>query len=62
MLPNLQKEVDLEDPTPWIDQVYLGSTQREAKVDPKTVQSQTELFKNLWTTMEADEKDQTKEK
>ena len=56
-----QKEVDLEDPTPLIDQVYWGYTQRSAKVDPQAVQSKTELFKKLTTTREADEKDQTKE-
>ena len=30
----MQKEVDLEDQTPLIDQVYWGCPQREAKVDP----------------------------
>ena len=52
----LQKEIDLEYPTPVIDQVYLGCTQREAMVDPQAVHSETDLFKKLTTTREADEK------
>ena len=52
----LQKEIDLEYPTPVIDQVYLGCTQREAMVDPQAVHSETDLFKKLTTTKEADEK------
>ena len=54
-----QKEIDFEDQTPLSDQVYLGCTQREAKVHPQAVQSKIELFKKLTTTREADEKDQT---
>ena len=60
----LQKEIDLADPTPFIDQVYLGCTQREAKVDPHVVQSKNELFTQLTRTREtreADDKFQTKE-
>ena len=30
----MQKEIDLEDQTPLLDQVFLVCTQREAKVDP----------------------------
>ena len=55
------KEVNLEDPTPLIDPLYLGCTERDAKVDPQAVQSKTELFKKLTTTKEADEKDETNE-
>ena len=58
----MQKEINLEDPTPFLDHVHLGCTQRVAKVDPQAVQSKTELFKKLTTTKEADEKDSTKEK
>ena len=57
----LQKEIDIEDPTPLIDHVYLGCTQREAKVDLHAVQSQTGLFKKLTTTRKADQKVQAKE-
>ena len=41
--------------------MYLGCTQREAKVDLRAVQAKTALVKKLTTTKEADEKDQTKE-
>ena len=58
----LQIETDLEDPTPFIDQVYLSCTQKEAKVDPRAVHSKNELFNKLRRTREADEKDQTKGK
>ena len=40
-----KKKIDLEDPTPFIDQVYAGCTYREAKVDALAVQSKTELLK-----------------
>ena len=39
----------------------LGCTEREAKVDPQAVQSETEVFKKLTTTSEADEQDQTED-
>ena len=57
----LQKDIDLEDPTPLTDEVDLGCTQREAEVNPQAAQPNTEWFKKLTTTMEADEKGQTKE-
>ena len=41
----LQKEIDLEDPTPSEDQVYSGCTEREAKVDPQAVQSKNIRWK-----------------
>ena len=56
----LRKESDLGDPTPSIDQVYLGCSEREAKVDLQAIQSKTELFKKITTTREAEEKHQTK--
>ena len=31
MWDNLMKQVDLEEPTPLLDQVFLGCTQRECK-------------------------------
>ena len=43
----LQIEIDIENPTPSIDQVYLSCTQREAKVDPRAVHSKNELFNKL---------------
>ena len=48
----LQKDIDLEDPTPWIDRVYLGCTQRQAKMNHQGVQSKAELNKKLTTTGE----------
>ena len=42
--------------------MFSGCTQREAKADPQVVQSETDSFKILQTTREADEKDDTKEK
>ena len=57
-----QKEVDLQDPTPLIDQVCLGCTDWDAKVHPQAVQSKTEVFKKLTTTRKSDEEDQTEEK
>ena len=56
MWNNQQHEIDLEDPMPLIDQVYLGCSQREAMVDPQAVHSETDLFKQLTTKREADEK------
>ena len=56
-----QKDIDLEDPTPLLDQVYLGCAQWQAKVDHQAVQSKTESFKKLTMAREADEKDQRKE-
>ena len=53
---NQQNEIDLEDSTPLIDQVYLGCTQKDVLVHLQTVQSQTELFRKLVTTRETDEK------
>ena len=61
MWTNLQKDIDHEDPTPLIDQVFQGCTQVDAEVDPQAVQSKTELFKTLTPTGETDEKDQTNE-
>ena len=52
----LQEENDPEHPTPIIDQVYSGCTQREAKVDPRAVQFNTVLFKKLATRRGAAEK------
>ena len=40
----LQKEIVFEDATSLMDQVYLGCTQRDAKVDLQTVLSKTKLF------------------
>ena len=58
---SLQAENDIEEPTPIMNQGYLGSALREAKVNPQAVQSIAELFKRITTAEPTDEKDQTKE-
>ena len=37
----LRREIDLEDPTPWLNQEYLGCTQREAEADHRAVQARS---------------------
>ena len=51
----------MEDPTPIMTQGYLGSAQREAKVNRQAVQPTGELFKRITAAEPTDEKDQTKE-
>ena len=58
---SLQKDIGLENPTPLMNQVFLGCTQKEATVDDQAVQSKTEWFKKLTTIREVDVEDQTKE-
>ena len=41
------KQVDLEELTPLLDQVYLWCTQREGKPNPKTAQENKNMFKSL---------------
>ena len=43
----LHNEIDFEAPTPFLDQVYLGCTQREATCDLPAVRSKTELSKKV---------------
>ena len=49
MWKSLRKDIDLEDPTPMINQVY-------AKVNQQAVQSKNELLKSLQTSAEIGEK------
>ena len=57
----LQKDIDLEPPTPSIEQVYLGCTEREGNVKHKAVQLKSELSEKRTTTRETEEIDQTEE-
>ena len=52
MWKHLLKEVDFENPTPSMDQVCSGCTQRDAIVDPQAVQFGTESVKKPTTTKE----------
>ena len=47
MWHKLMKQVDLEEPTPLLDQVYLGCTQRECKPNQKIVQENKTLIESL---------------
>ena len=40
----LRKNIELEDPIPLVDQVYLVCTQRAATVDEEAIRTQTEMF------------------
>ena len=44
MWATLRKEVGLDDPVSFIDQVHLGSTQREAKVNNRIVMDKQKVF------------------
>ena len=46
----LRKEIDPEDPTPLLNQLHLGCTQREAEVDHHAVQAKAHLFRRFTTT------------
>ena len=41
---------DLEGLAPLLDQIYLGCTQHEAKVDPETLRMKSDLFRGTPTT------------
>ena len=56
----LEREIELEDSTSVATRVYLGCTQRDAKVNPQAVQSKKELFKRLTTNDAVEGKDLTK--
>ena len=50
----LRKKIDSDDPTPLIDLVYLGCTQRAATIDEASIKAKTELFPII-TTSDVDE-------
>ena len=47
---NLRKKIDLEDPTPLIDQVFLRCTQRAATNNEETIRTKTEMFQRTTTS------------
>ena len=55
-----QEEIDIENPTPLMNPVHLGCTQREAEVDHQTFQSKPKFFKRIAATR-VPEDTQTKE-
>ena len=54
-----RKEVDLEDPTPLLNEIFFGCTQREAEVDHHAVQAKADLFRRITSTEVTDEKKET---
>ena len=50
MWKSLRKDVDLEYPTTWLDQVFVGCTQRETEVHQHAVQAKADLFGRITTT------------
>ena len=61
MWQSLKREIAVAEPTPIVNQVSLGCTQREARVDMGVVQSKSEFRKRLTTSGTTDEMDLTKE-
>ena len=47
MRQRLMQQVDLEKPTQVLDQVYLGCTQRDCKLNKKLVDERTQMFESL---------------
>ena len=43
----LRKNVDLEEPTPPLDQVFLACTQRDCKTNKRIVEENRNLFESL---------------
>ena len=46
----LRRDIDLEDPTPLLNQVYLGCTQSEAAVESCSSSGQSGLSRRITTT------------
>ena len=44
MLKKLMKHVDLDEPTPFLDHVDLGCTQRECELNKYTVEKHKDMF------------------
>ena len=57
----LQKGID-ESPVPVLNQVYLGCTQREPKVDHEAVQSKADSFRRITTNEVTNDKSNPKYK
>ena len=46
MCKKLMKNVDIEDPTSYLDHVYLGCTQRQCKPDDTIIEQQKKIFES----------------
>ena len=46
MWRKLMKNVDLDEPTSFLDHVYLGCTERECKVNEKVIDQYREMFES----------------
>ena len=46
MWKKLMKHVDLDEPTSFLDHVYLGSTQRECKPNETIIEQHTQMFES----------------
>ena len=50
MWANMRKKIDLAEPTPWIDHVYLSCTQWAAAIDEETISIKTQKFQRITTS------------
>ena len=55
MWKRLENKIDLEGPTPIMNQVYLGCSQRPAEVDEQIIASKAEFFKRITTSRVKDD-------
>ena len=55
MWKRLEKKIDLEGPTPIMNQVYLGCSQRPAEVDEELIASKAEFLKRITTSRVKDD-------
>ena len=46
MWKKLMKNVDIDEPTPSLDHVYLGCTQRERKPTESIIEQKTKMFES----------------
>ena len=56
MLKNLMEFVDLGEPTAFLDNVYLGCTQRECKPNENVVCQYTEMFESRLSATSTEKK------
>ena len=46
MWKKLMKNIDLDEPTSFLDRVYLGCTQRECRADEMVIEKNKEMFES----------------
>ena len=51
----LEDKIDLEGPTPLVDQVYLGCSQRSSEVNEELIASKADFLKRITTSRVKDE-------